>query len=124
MARKYTVIGHFDCGCGQAAQPESLELVLCKSRDEVEQVVDRMKQHSAGHQCWQAPAMAVVTVPGEPEILHQVKQLPEAYILFPDSQAYVKRHEDRKTEDREWGRTTRVEGMERLRREHSGADDA
>ncbi|MDP2949468.1 MAG: hypothetical protein Q8P22_08010 [Chloroflexota bacterium] len=121
MTGKYTVIGHFDCGCGQAAQPTSLELVVCWSRADVEVVVGRMKQHAAGHQCLQEPAMAKVVVPGEPEIVHEVKQLPEAYLLFPDVDSYVKRHDERKKHDAEWRRGTRAELLERLKREHGGA---
>jgi hypothetical protein len=118
MARKYTVIGHFDCGCGQAAQPESLEVVICASQREVDLVVDRMKQHAAGHQCWVEPAMAIILVRGEPEIVHEVKQLPEAYLLFADVESYVRHHEARKKRDAEWSRTTRAEGMKRSAKEH------
>src|SRR3990172_11970452 len=101
MTVVYTVIGHFDCGCGQAAQPESLEVAVCRSKEEVDQIVERMRQHAAGHQCLQEPAMAIVVVPGEPEVVHEVKQLPEACLLFPDLESYVQRHEERKKDDAE-----------------------
>jgi len=117
MTDKFTVIGHFDCGCGQAAQPQSLEAVICGSQEEADHVIERMKQHSAGHQCWQEPAMAIIVVPGEPRIVHEVKQLPEAYLLFPGVESYIERHEQRKKEDAEDGRTTRAEGLERMKRE-------
>src|SRR3990170_8918988 len=120
MTSKHTVIGDFDCGRGQAAQPQSLEVVVCGSQAEVNQVIDRLKQHSAGHQCWQEPAMAIVVVPGEPQIVHEVKQLPEAYLLFPNVDSYVKRHDERKRHDAEWGRGTRAELFERLKRERGG----
>ena len=121
MTGKYTVIGHFDCGCDQAAEPTSMEVVVCSSRADVDIVVERMKHHSAGHQCLQEPAMAIVVVPGEPEIVHHVKQLPEAYLLFADVDSYVNAHDERKKQDAEWGRGTRAELLERLRREHGGA---
>ena len=121
MAEKYTVIGHFDCGCGHGAQPTSLEMVVCSSRDGAEIVAARTKQHAADHQCLQEPAMAIVVVPGEPEIVHEVKQLPEAYLLFPDVDSYVQRHDERKKDNAEWGRGTRAELLKRLKREHGGA---
>jgi hypothetical protein len=121
MTDKYTVIGHFDCGCGHGAQPTSLEMVVCSSREEVKIAAARMKQHAAGHQCLQEPPMAIVVVPGEPEIVHEVKQLPEAYLLFPDVDSYVQRHDKRKHDDAERGRGTRAELRERLKRKHGGA---
>ncbi len=117
MKDKFTVIGHFDCGCDQAAQPTSLEIVVCAARDETDEVIRRMKEHAAGHQCWVEPALAVVILPGEPEVVHEVKQLPEAYLLFPDIETYTAAHEGRKKHDAEWNRTTRAEGMRRLQEE-------
>jgi hypothetical protein len=117
----FTVIGHFDCGCGHAAQPTSLEIVICASQSEADEVVRRMKDHAAGHQCWVEPAMAIVVLPGEPEVVHEVKQLPEAYLLFPDIGSYVTAHEGRKKQDAERNNTTRAEGMRRLKEEHRKA---
>jgi hypothetical protein len=77
-----------------------------------------MKQHAAGHQCWVEPAIAVLVLPGEPQVVHEVKQLPEAYLLFADAESYVQRHEARKKHDAEWNRTTRATGMKRLAEEH------
>jgi len=114
--------GHFDCGCGQAAQPVSLEIVICSSEQEVEIVVGRMKQHAAGHQCWQEPAMAIVAVPGQGQILHEVKQLPQAYLLFPDAESYSERHDQRKNEDAKLGRTTRAEGLRRIKKGGTASD--
>jgi hypothetical protein len=107
MSGTHTVIGHFDCGCGQAAQPESLELVVCHTKQEVDSVVERMKQHSAAHQCRPEPAMAIIVLPGEPEIVHAQIIDPEAYLLFPDAQSYVARHNERKEYDASLGRKAR-----------------
>ncbi len=118
----YTVIGHFDCGCGQAAQPESMEVVVCQNRAEANTIVSRMTEHSAQHQCWVEPAMAVVVVRGRPQVVHEVKQSPQACVLFPDFVSYIAAHEQRKQHDKEWNLTTRAEGMKRLAEEHRAND--
>jgi len=105
---RYAVIGHFDCGCGQAAQPESLELVVCGSQQEVAEIVGRMKEHSAGHQCRPEPAMAIIVTAGEPRVVHSQDILPEACLLFPDAGSYVARHNERKEYDASLGRKART----------------